>query len=248
MNFDTDQRKLNGRNVVITRPPGQGGKLLTLLSNCGAEVFDFPVIEIKSLNPGLPDNILDFDTVIVISANAAHHAHTLLSEAQRNHLQIVSIGHATSTALTEAGITVNLEPDDFSSEGLIQKLRTTGDPAQRFLIVRGKGGREHLANTIRCEGGKVEYFECYQRVLASSNPLLLDSIWSTARPCTWIVSSVEGLKNLHQLIDPCYHPTMHQHSLVVLSKRIAQAAHDIGWGPLITVTKQAGDDQIVGCM
>ena len=248
MNSSTSDTSFFAINIVVTRPTGPGDHLVRRLAKLGAEVAHFPVIEIQAQTITLPQNLEDFDWLIVISASSVHHGASVLAAARQAQLKIISIGPATSEALRDLGVSVDLQPADTSSEGILKELHKTDIAGQKFLIVRGNGGREHLATEITRQGGSVRYIEPYKRVLASSDQKLLKKTWQTHHPTVWIVTSVEGLRNLHQLVNRHHHQAMHQQTLLVLSARIASAARVLGWGEDIIISEQASNQGIVNCL
>jgi len=79
-------------------------------------------------------------------------------------------------ALNKAGYVVDLLAENgANSEALLAMPELAQVNGQRFLIIRGQGGREELANVLRSRGASVDYLDVYKRVMPSiDNAKLLE--------------------------------------------------------------------------
>lgn len=171
---------LSGRHIAVTRPPEQATKLTAAIHAAGGQVLSFPLLDIE----GLPDltafqaaiTPLDqFDWVMFISSNAVQHGMPWLVQAGLPAgLKFAAIGPTTAASLQDFGVPEVLTPAErFDSESLLALPVLQQMQGQRVLIVRGVGGREVLADTLRQRGATVVFGECYRRVnpQASAQPL-----------------------------------------------------------------------------
>jgi uroporphyrinogen-III synthase len=73
------------------------------------------------------------------------------------------------------------------------------------LIVRGDGGREWLADTLRARGAQVELLAAYRRrppVLNANERALLAEALARPRGHCWLFSSSESIDHLEVLAGP----------------------------------------------
>ncbi|MCI0654525.1 MAG: uroporphyrinogen-III synthase [Methylococcaceae bacterium] len=165
-------KALDGLVILVTRPERQAQNFCNLIEANGGQALRFPTLEIQALNPsgGVFANLeilKQFDWLVFISANAVYFALKACDNGLfiPAHLKVAAIGQATAAALERSGIAVDLAPrDQFSSEAFLALPGMQSVTGQRFLIVRGQGGRENLADTLRQRGAQVVYAEVYQRL------------------------------------------------------------------------------------
>ena len=79
-----------------------------------------------------------------------------------------------------------------NTEALLKLPELHQIDGQRFLILRGVGGRETLATQLRARGAHVDYAECYRRV----EPILdatarHGSAWVPAAVACWWSTTIE---------------------------------------------------------
>lgn len=199
--------ELAGLRVVITRPAHQAQALSQAISAAGGEPLLFPGLEIAppqdiALAQAQLARLADHDWLIFISANAVHAARRYADAALRAYGgRIAAVGAATASALAEVGIGVDLQPEaDFSSEGLLATAALRDVEGSRVLIIRGEGGREHLAQTLRARGASVEYAEVYQRRCPASSPAQIEATWVRRAPGAVIATSLQIIDNLDRIL------------------------------------------------
>ena len=135
--------------------------------------------------PSLKD-LARVDYLIFVSANAVESGLAYLPVIPGS-ITVGTIGQATAERLQEAGIHPTLVPAHFDSEDLRDKT---------VMIVRGEGGREKLAESLRARGAQVQYLEAYRRAC----PHWQQQDVRTALCADIItVTSGEALENLTQL-------------------------------------------------
>lgn len=218
---------LNGLKVLVTRPREQAGPLAQAILDCGGLVELLPLLEIEPAVNDRDSRKLqqagNYDDLLFVSPNAVRHAVGLLAT---NDARIIAIGKATAELLEQSGIRVDLAPDRSTSESLLQDDRLGRVAGRRILIVRGEGGREHLARTLRESGATAEYAEVYKRVLPPPAPVELRQNWRR-RVDAMIVTSEQMLRNLVELT--ARDPQVLNTPLVVISERLQKAANALGF-------------------
>lgn len=173
------QRKLTGRRIVITRARSQAHELARRLEELGAEVIEFPTIEIHPPeNYGPLDeaikNLADYNWIIFTSVNGVKQfldrQRVLMADVRPlNTIKIAAIGPETANRLQAAGITPCLVPGQFSAEGILQDLRPEEMHGKRVLLPRAAGARDVLPETLRVCGAQVDVVETYRTALPNTD-------------------------------------------------------------------------------
>lgn len=235
-----------GFGVLVTRPAAQAEVLCRLIEDAGGEAIRLPLLEIQ---PSVIDNAAmrpeDWDWLVFVSANAVRCAFEWLGPQwlDGSRAKIAAIGHATAQALTERGVAVDLKPkQQFNSEALLASPEWAEAAGQRFLLVRGAGGRALLAETLRARGGVVGYAEVYRRVLPATDVRGLLARWRAGGVGAVTVTSGETLDNLFHLLAENAGELMSKTPVVVIGERLA--AHARGLGCARVAAADAGDTEI----
>jgi uroporphyrinogen III methyltransferase/synthase len=80
-------------------------------------------------------------------------------------LLVAAVGPATAGALLERGITVDVIPERFVAEGLLEKLSDRDDVAgARVLYVTAEGARETLIDGLSERGAEVTVIRAYKSI------------------------------------------------------------------------------------
>ena len=170
--FET--RPLFGKRIVVTRATQQASALTDKLRELGADVVEMPATQIARLDlQPLRDAIHRLPTftwLIFSSQNAVSiFWEQLLGEARDARalagLKIAAVGPATAGALLERGITVDVVPERFVAEGLLDVLRARDDVAQsKVLYVTAEGARDVLPRGLRELNAEVTVIEAYRSI------------------------------------------------------------------------------------
>jgi uroporphyrinogen-III synthase len=246
---------LHGLHVVVTRPAHQANKLCDLIEAQGGQAIRFPVLEIV---PRIDTEFLqhiqhlnDYQIALFISPNAVSHALPAI-EAHGGlppHILIGAVGKATASALAEQDYPVHIFPEDaFDSESLLASTALQYVRDKKIIIFRGVGGREHLADILRKRGAQVCYAECYQRRKPKHNDQALLQRWAQHALDIIIITSVEGLKNLIDMVGPDAGPRLLTTPLVVVSERMVEEARQLGFKDAIICAANAGDQQVLDAL
>jgi uroporphyrinogen-III synthase len=239
---------LNGARILVTRPEHQADRLCQLIADQGGEAIRFPTLAIVGHedSAGIQKrlaNLAKFQWLVFISANAVNFAVKANGGKIRHHsaLRFVAIGSATAQAMQAAGLAVDLMPTEGqNSEALLAMNAMQAIAGQHFLLVRGVGGREDLAETLRARGADVEYLEVYKRIIPhignSGVPVLL----ATGQVDVVTVTSVETLKNLLVMVGAAAKQQLLETPLVVMSDRIRGCAVEMGFRQVV-VTQSPSD-------
>ncbi|NOT11322.1 MAG: uroporphyrinogen-III synthase [Methylococcaceae bacterium] len=243
---------LKAPHILVTRPVHQADNLCQLIAQRGYIAVPFPSLEIvKYGDSGTIQNVLAnldrFHWVIFISANAVNFALQANGGKIEPHksTRIAAIGHATAQALENAGIPVDLTPaNGFTSEALQAMPQLQLCLGHRCLIVRGRDGREELADALKGKGILVEYLETYQRVIPDIDSLPVISLLIRNELNIITITSGEALHNLLNMLGKEYHYQLFDIPLVVVSERIKSIARQLGF-KRIAVTDNPSDEAIL---
>lgn len=241
----TGREPLTDKTIVVTRPVAQAQNLLLSLKKFPVKIVHFPTIDIRSVeNPSvatsLLQNLATYDTVIFSSANAVHHAMPLMQKLQLTFSTqcIATLGPATQAALSQHGVQTDIVPKTgFRSEDLLAGEELQG---QSVLIVRGVGGREHLARELRSRGTKVDIAEVYRRSCPTTRPAL-NLCTCAEKESAILIYSVESAHNLWTLCAVDERRWMSKVALIAGSQRIGETATAIGFTKSPIIANNASD-------
>ncbi len=167
-----DRKPLFGRRIVVTRAGAQSSDFAELLESYGAEVIEFPTIEIKPIddNAALDAAIAQLATyhwVIFTSVNAVACFYRRLRENGKDvrslgHSRICAVGPKTAEALEEIGIGADYVPSQSRGTAIAAEMENlTG---QRILLPRAKIAPDDLPNGLREKGATVDVIPIYDTV------------------------------------------------------------------------------------
>lgn len=160
-------------HVLVTRPQGQQQALVNALKQSGYDVSHMPALEISATTLSAAErqlllNIDHYHAVIFISRNAAEFALRALEQLWPQWpvgVLWLAVGEATASELRAAGLTPQAPQQGFNSEALLAMpcLQTAALAQQKVLLLRGEGGRELLAPTLRERAAQLDELVLYQR-------------------------------------------------------------------------------------
>lgn len=168
--FDT--RPLFGKRIVVTRARSQAAWLSERLSALGAQVIEMPATRIEvmdgePLRRAIP-RISEYGWVIFTSQNAVRIFWDALRAEARDArslagIKIAAVGPATAAALLERGLAVDVAPDRFVAEALLDTLRERRDVrGVRVLYAAAEGARETLQDGLEELGAVVDRIVLYR--------------------------------------------------------------------------------------
>ena len=241
-------KSLQGIGIAITRPVDQAKKLSALISEAGGTPILFPLIEITQLNnysqfEGVIQHIADYDWAIFISSNAVQNGMPrLIKRGIPPTLKFAAIGPVTASELNDFGVKEVLTPKDrFDSESLLSLPEMTNVAGKKILLVRGLGGRDVLAETLKSRGAQVTFAECYQRENPQTDCNLLAQLWADKKLHGIVVTSSEAMRHLLDLAGAA--DWLRNVTLFVNHARIAELPLQLNFKVLIT--DDLGDEEMM---
>lgn len=250
---------LQGHHIVITRPQDQAKQLVSLIKRQGGNALLFPLIAISPLDEydnfsqqieALPRQ----DWLIFISSNAVQYGMPRLLQALGHvppTLKFAAIGPVTATELKKFAIDDTLIPNGrFDSEALLALPEMQDVAGKNIMIVRGVGGREVLAETLRQRGAHVQFAECYRRTNPQTSTQVLEEYWQQRRLDALVITSSEAMRNLLQLAEnetdrdlPLW---LRSTPLCINHQRIAELP--LQKGLKVSVARAPGDEAMLDCL
>lgn len=227
---------LAGRRVLVTRPAGQAARMAELIREAGGEPLLFPTLEIFDAADApqldaLIARLESFDLAIFISANAVSKGLALVRarRAWPAGLRVATVGCGSARELRRQGFAEVLVPAArFDSEGLLELPELKQVEGKRVVIFRGEGGRELLRATLVERGAVVAYAECYRRGRPNADPAALLAWCAQGGIDAITVTSVEGVRNLHDMLGAAGRACLQKTPLFAPHERIAASARALG--------------------
>ena len=223
--------------LLLTRPAEDCAALAQTLAAQGVVSHCMPLLAIETLDETLEQrsafaDLQRYCAVIVVSKPAARIGLQLLAQhgAPTPDLPWFSVGAATAAVLAEQGLGVHFPDLGDDSEALLALpalQQAIAAPAPRVLILRGEGGREFLAESLRSQGVSVDYLPLYRRVLPQYAPGELSRQVRAERLNGLVVSSGQGFEHLLQLAGDDW-SALARLPLFVPSPRVAEQARAAG--------------------
>ncbi len=233
---------LAGVSLLVTRPTRPGARLCQRLRDLGVTCTHIPLLETLAQAPSAQAlaaaAAADVDAIVFISVAAVEHALPWLRQQAPTLLAapLLAVGASTAAALAAQGLRAD-QPDNADSDGLLA-MAILQRP-RHVIIVRGAGGRELLADTLRARAARVDYLEVYRRALPATSRQHIATLLATAAPAITLISSGEALRHWQD----CAGARWTQTQLLVVSQRLAALAHRAGAQHLL-VAKGAADADI----
>ncbi len=173
-----EKRPLLGKGIVVTRAREQASDSANLLSEKGADVIQFPTIEIKPLQDYsiIEQSIRDikkYHWVVFTSVNGVKYFwHNLknmgLDSRALAGKKIAAIGPATAQAVQERGITPDFIPEKFVAESIAEGMVALGMDKNKILLPRASVARDVLPEALAKAGATVDVVPVYETVPSSA--------------------------------------------------------------------------------
>jgi uroporphyrinogen III methyltransferase/synthase len=169
-----ENKPLLGKGVVITRPEEQAADLAALLREAGARVIYFPTIKIvppdrfDDLDRAI-DTIAMYDWIIFTSANGVKFFFKRFHERGKDIRDlkgsgICTIGPATAASIGNRGLRVDIVPDEYISEGVVQAFEGQNLHGKRVLLPRAEIARDIIPDGLSKLGATVDVVTAYRTV------------------------------------------------------------------------------------
>ncbi|MFP4511863.1 MAG: uroporphyrinogen-III synthase [Acidimicrobiales bacterium] len=167
-----ERRPLAGTTVAVTRATDQASSLADALRELGSEVVAVPTIAVADAADGgaalraALSGLDRYDWLVVTSTNGADR---VASEVTPQALaatgtRVAVIGPGTAEAMATRGFAVDLVPDRFVAEGLLEVFPTAPPDGGAVLLAQAAGARPVLGEGLEAAGWVVDRVEAYRTV------------------------------------------------------------------------------------
>jgi uroporphyrinogen III methyltransferase/synthase len=175
-----EHRPLFGKRVVVTRTREQAGALSHSLRRLGADVIELPTIRIEAPEDRrgfaeLVTHAHEYDWIVFTSPNGVQRffdAFFAVYEDARSlgNPRIAAIGNGTAAAIRQYRIGVDLIPERFVAEGLVDAFRKESVENLTVLWVKAAESRETVGEGLTALGAIVDECIAYRTVPESDDP------------------------------------------------------------------------------
>ena len=229
---------LFGKTIVVTRKGDQAESMIDRLRELGAEPFFFPVIETVEPNDWAPldealNHLSRYEGLIFTSVNGVQFFFKRLKEIQQDirnlkGVRIFTIGPKTADAVRDLGIHVDVVPENFVAESLIESIGKENINGKRFLIPRATVAREVLPEKLREMGGQIDVAPAYQTILPSLKSDTLAKRLQSGDIQVLTFTSSSTVKNFLALTGESLIPEIKKTCIACIGPITAKTAEDAG--------------------
>ncbi len=175
-----EKRPLFGKRIVVTRTREQAGELSKNLRDLGADVIELPTIRIEH-----PDDHLGFaemvagaheyDWIVFTSPNGVERFFDAFFKAYPDarclgNAKLAAIGTGTAKKIQEYRFGVDLIPEKFVAEGLIEAFKKEDVENLTMLWVKAAESREVVGDGLAELGAIVDECIAYRTVPETEDP------------------------------------------------------------------------------
>ena len=211
----TDQHSkkfpLSGLRILVTRQDTPESSLSVLLQSQGAAVVAAAMTKIippeswQSFDETVK-GFLKIDWAVFTSSNGVSLCVSRLKDLQIDppfffsKIKIACVGQSTSSALSRHGITAELIPEHFQSEGLIDAFSQYDLKNKQCWLIQAESPRKTLRLALKKQGAKIISTPVYRTVPSRKDTLFLLEELDQAKLDWIILASPSAVQNFHQLL------------------------------------------------
>lgn len=152
-----EKKPLLGENIVVTREKAHAIDTIKKIEKLGGNVISFPTIKLEEITPNKEleeaiKNISKYSYMLFTSVTGVDIFFKKLLELEDIRtlagIKIAAVGIKTANAIRKYGIIVDIIPEEFVAEDLIDKLKEVLTREDKVLIPRAKLGRQELVEEL----------------------------------------------------------------------------------------------------
>ncbi len=186
---------LFGKQIVVTRAHDQAGDFSARLRSLGADAIELPVISIQPAeDPGPLDRAIGdlalYDWLIFTSVNGVQFFMDRLDGSEQDlrslKARICAIGPATRQAIQQLHLKVDLMPNEYIAESVVEAFRSEQLQGKRVLLPRAAVARDLIPVELEKLGAHIDVVEAYRNVIPEDAAARAHEIFSGVRKPDWI--------------------------------------------------------------
>ena len=153
--------------VAITRPKDRAKKACEIVEKLGGEAILAPTLDLKPVNTQSLKNLVankdELDWIVFTSPTTIVSLNKFYPDFLESlECKIAVIGNKTGKLVEKQGLTVDLMPEEFTAEGLIEEFKKNGITDKTIGIPRTASARPVLPEELEKLGNTVILAEAYK--------------------------------------------------------------------------------------
>jgi len=209
-------RPLLGQRVIVTRAVKQSGEMTSSLGALGAEIIPCPTIEIKEpssweqLDRALI-HLSWYDWLVFTSVNGVEYFLGRMDalghgRAELEFHRICAVGRKTAEKLESENVVVDLTPERFTAEALVEEFTAHFGVHQRLygsrmLLPASRTTRDVIRPAMEKIGVYVEVVEAYQTVAPAAKGETVARLFRDAEADYIVFTSPSTVANLAAILE-----------------------------------------------
>ena len=226
---------------MVTRQDTPESSLSALLQSKGAAVVAAAMTKIvppeswQSFDKAVK-NSLKIDWVVFTSSNGVSFCVSRLKDLQIDpkfffsKIKIACVGQSTSSTLSRYGISADLIPEHFQSEGLIDSFRQYDLKNKRCWLIQAESPRKKLSLAMKNKGVKIISTPVYRTVPSGKDTSFLFEELDKAK-LDWIIfASPSAVLNFHQVLpDGFWEDLAVKPEIACIGETTESSVKSLGW-------------------
>lgn len=167
-----EKQPLFGKKILVTLPAEDNSRLCGALEALGAWCEELPLINIRPLDDYTAldtaiGEIEQYQWIIFTSRNGVRFFRERL-QVLRSDVRVLkgvfvaAIGSKTKEAVEDLGIRIDLQPEKYTQEGLLDEFKRKRIRLSRILLVRAREARDILPEGLKAMGALVNVVPAYR--------------------------------------------------------------------------------------
>jgi uroporphyrinogen III methyltransferase / synthase len=195
---------LFGQKIVVTRAADQAADFCDRLRALGADAIELPVIALEPPSDPAPldraiENLANYDWLIFTSVNGVRFFLDRLDHSQHDlrslKARICAIGPATRQAIEALHLKVDLMPERYVAENLVQAFAKENLAGKKILLPRAAVARDVIPVELAKLGAQIDVVEAYRNIVPPSASVRAKEILSGDRKPDWITFTSSSTVN-----------------------------------------------------